>query len=264
MTGEEELTRREQLLYLASLEFEDESIVFTGFHWPIAAARVARRLHAPDLIQVFEAGIVYRGEADKIPTSTTELGAFEGQVDMYSDSMDALQTILKSGDLDNAVVDAANVDRFGNVNSSVIGEYDNPSVRLPGPGGSKDILSYFPGVTLICGSEDPQRFQDRVSYVSSPGHLNDNGTKEGAGFEPKTGPDRLLTPFGRFGYDEAGHLYLDGLINEVTLREVREITGWEITDNGYDRLPAPSQDELTVVRNVMAEAQSRGYRSIKP
>ncbi|MFB6172774.1 MAG: CoA-transferase [Haloarculaceae archaeon] len=257
-------TRREQLLYVTSREFDDESVVFTGFHWPVVAARVARKLHAPDLTSIFEAGVAYRGLADRLPTSTTEVGVFEGHADYYGDSLDTLQTFLKSGRLDGALVDAANVDRFGNVNSSVVGDYDDPAVRLPGPGGARDICAYAEDLTLVCGSADARRYQDRVSYVTSPGHLDGDGSREAAGFAPGTGPARLLTPLGRFVFDETGRARLDALARDATVAEVREVTGWEVADGDYPRLPVPDAAELAVVREVLAEAADRGYRSVRP
>jgi glutaconate CoA-transferase subunit B len=257
-------TPREQLLYTTARAFGPGEVVFTGFHWPVVAARVARRLHAPDLTSVFEAGIVYRGLADRLSTSTTEQSVFDGHVDMYANTLDTLQTFLKSGRLDGAVVDAANVDRFGNVNSTVIGPYEEPRVRLPGPGGAADILSYASNVTLVIGSADPNRYQDRVSYVTSPGHLDGDGSREAAGFEPETGPEQLLTPLGRFVFDESGRAQLDALAHGTSVAEVREITGWDIPDGEYDRLPAPDGEALAVIRDVFESARERGYESVRP
>lgn len=263
MSGES-ITPREQLLYVASLEFGPGDVVFTGFHWPVVAARVARCLHAPDLTSIFEAGIVYRGLSERLSTSTTEQGIFDGHVDMYANSLDTLQTFLKSGRLDGAVVDAANVDRFGNVNSTAIGPYDDPRVRLPGPGGAGDILTYASDVTLVIGSADSNRYQDRVSHVTSPGHLDGDGSREAAGFEPGTGPARLLTPFGRFVFDDTGRAQLDALAAHATVEEVRETTGWDLEEGEYDRLPEPDEEALTVIRDVFESAAERGYRSVRP
>lgn len=256
-------TRREQLLYTAAREFADESVVFTGFHWPVVAARVARKLHAPDLTSVFEAGICYRGTGETLATSTTEINAFAGNVDMYGDSLDTLHTFLKSGRLDGAVIDVSNVDRFGNVNSTVIGEYGDPEVRLPGPGGANDIASHAENLTLVCGTTDPGRYQDRVSYVSSPGHIDGDGSREAAGFEPGTGPSKLITPLGTFRFDDTGRAQLRKLAPGVEVAEVRETTGWEIAAADYEVEPRPDPDELAVVREVLAEAAERNYVAIK-
>ncbi len=257
-------TPREQLLYVTALEFEDDAAVFTGFHWPVVAQRVARRLHAPNLRSVFEAGIVHGGLADRLSTSTTEVGVFDGHAEMYGNTLDTLHTFLKSGRLDGAVVDAANVDRFGNVNSTVVGPYDDPEIRLPGPGGARDILAYAEDVTLVCGSSDPNRYQDRVSYVSSPGHLDGDGSREAAGFEPGTGPATLLTPLGSFTFDDTGRARLEALAAGVTVADVRETTGWDVADDDHGSLPVPDESELAVVREEMANAEARGYLSIRP
>lgn len=259
-----EPTQREQLLYTAAQEFRDESTVFTGFHWPVVAARVARKLHAPNLTSVFEAGIVYRGTSETLPTSTTEINAFDGNTDMYGNSLDTLHTFLKSGHLDRAAIDVSNVDRFGNVNTTVIGDYDDPSVRLPGPGGANDIATHAEDLTLICGSADPERYQDRVSYVSSPGHIDGDGSREAAGFEPGTGPSKLITPLGTFRFDETGRTRLDRLVPGATVADAREMTGWPIEDGDHEALPAPDADELAVVREVLEEAADRNYAAIRP
>ncbi|WP_336000706.1 CoA-transferase [Halorientalis halophila] len=257
-------TRREQLLFTAAQEFEDERTVFTGFHWPVVAARVARKLHAPDLTSVFEAGIVYRGTSETLPTSTTEINAFDGNTDMYGNSLDTLHTFLKSGQLDRAAIDVSNVDRFGNVNTTVVGEYDDPAVRLPGPGGANDIATHTEDLTLICGSADPERYQDRVSYVSSPGHIDGDGSREAAGFEPGTGPSKLVTPLGTFRFDETGRARLARLAPGASVDDVREMTGWEIEGGDYDTAPEPDADQLAVVREVLAEAADRNYAAIRP
>lgn len=257
-------TRREQLLYVTSLEFEADSTVFTGFHWPLVAARVARRLHAPDLTCIYEAGIVQGSPSEQVPTSTTEVGVFDGTAEVFGNTLDSLQTFLKSGRLDGAVVDAANVDRFGNVNSTVVGEYDGPDIRLPGPGGARDILSYGQDVTLVCGAADANRYQERVEYVSSPGHLDGDGSRAEAGFTPGTGPKRLLTPLGRFVFDDTGRAQLDALAVDVSVDEVRDVTGWPVDASDPERLPVPDQAELQVVRDEMDRAQDRKYRSIRP
>lgn len=264
MTGETDPTRRENLLYTAAREFEDDSTVFTGFHWPVVAARVARKLHAPDLTSVFEAGILYRGTSERLPTSTTEINAFGDNVDMYGNSLDSLHSILKSGRLDGAIIDVSNVDRFGNVNSTVIGDYDDPAVRLPGPGGANDLATHARDLTLVCGSTDPERYQDRVSYVSSPGYLDGDGSREAAGFQPGTGPSKLITPVGTFRFDESGRARLSRLAPGTDVEEVRETTGWPVDDGEYDAEPRPDGEELAVVREVLAEAAERNYTTIRP
>lgn len=256
-------TRREQLLFTAAQSFPDESAVFTGFHWPIAASRVARRLHAPNLTSIFEAGITHRGLSEHVATSTTEVNTFDGHVDMYGDSLDTLHTFLKSGRLDGAVIDVSNVDRFGNVNSSVIGDVDDPAVRLPGPGGAHDIARYASPLTLVCGSSDPDRYQDRVSYVSAPGHLDGDDSRAAAGYPAGTGPTALLTPLGRFTFPD-GEATLSALAPGVGVAEVREVTGWRVPDGDYDRLSPPDEDELAVVRQVFDEVAARGYTAIRP
>ena len=264
MSDTEDPTRREQLLYTAAREFADDDAVFTGFHWPVVAARVARKLHAPDLTSIFEAGICYRGTSEKLPTSTTEIGAFDGHADMYGNSLDTLHTFLKSGCLDGAVIDVSNVDRFGNVNSTVIGDYDDPEVRLPGPGGANDIATHAEDLTLICGSTDPERYQNRVSYVSSPGHIDGDGSREAAGFEPETGPSKLITPVGTFQFDKSGRARLSRLAPGADVAEVRETTGWPVANGEYEQEPRPDAEALSVVREVLAEAADRHYVAIHP
>jgi glutaconate CoA-transferase subunit B len=256
-------TLREQFLYTVAQEFSPDDVIFTGFHWPTVGARVARRLHAPDFTAVYEAGIVNRGTPNGMPTSTTEVGAFDDRSEMYSNTLDSLQTYLKSGRIDGAVVEAATVDRFGNVNSTCVGEYENPIVRLPGPGGANDILAYGKNVTLVNGSMDTRRYQNRVSYVSSPGHLDDDGRREGNGYEVGTGPKCLLCPLGRFVFDDTGRTQLEAIAPGVSIKRVREITGWPVPDQEYKELDSPDKKALSIIREEIQAAQDRGYNAIK-
>lgn len=256
-------TRREQFLYTVAREFGPEDAIFTGFHWPTVAARVARRLHAPDFTAVYEAGIVNRGTPDGMPTSTTEVGVFDVHSDMYSNTLDSLETYLKSGRLDGAVVEAATVDRFGNINSTCVGEYENPTVRLPGPGGANDLLAYGENVTLVNGTMDGRRYQDHVSYVSSPGYLGGDGERESSGYPEGSGPERLLCPLGRFVFDDTGRTQLDALAPGVDVQQVREVTGWPVDDGDYDVLPRPDEESLAIIREEIGAARDRGYTAIE-
>ena len=256
-------TPREQFLYTVAQEFGPNDVVFTGFHWPTIAAKIARRLHAPEFTAIYEAGIVHNGQPSITPTSTTEVEAFERHASMFSNSLDSLETYLKSGRLDGAVVEAATVDQFGNVNSTVIGDYEQPTVRLPGPGGANDILSYGKDVTLVNGSMDARRYQNRVSYVSSPGYLSGDGERAASGYPKESGPESLLCPMGRFVFDDTGRAQLSELAPATSVDQVREVTGWPIEGEEFDELPQPSIEKLSVIREEIQAARDRGYTTIQ-
>jgi len=255
-------SRQERFLYAVAQEFEPEGVYFTGFHWPTVAAVAARSLHAPDFTAVYEAGIIHSGEYRRFPTSTTELGAYDGGVEMFSDSLDSLRTYLTSGRLNGSILEAATVDRFGNVNTTVVGDYDAPLIRLPGPGGAKDIMTHGENVVLVNGSTDDVRYRDRVQYVSSPGHLDGDGSREAAGYDPGTGPTTLLTPLARFEFDDGGRAQLAALAADTTLDQVESVTGWNLEPTDQ-RLPEPDADELSVLRSILQSANERGYRSLR-
>lgn len=215
-------SRFEMMLWTAAREIRNESVIFVGFHWPMIAARIARRLHAPDLVVVYENGVVEDRLTPVVPTSPCDLVVANGSP-MCASSVEALYFYLGAGMLDAVLLEAPNVDRFGNVNTSVIGDYTRPAVRLPGSGGGTELAALGRNLILIGPATDPRHFPERVDYVTSPGYLDGGRRREELGYPRGSGPSCLITPLGRFVFDlESRELVAAAVHAGVTRDELLE------------------------------------------
>lgn len=226
---------QETVAFLAGAAREFRGWVFTGFHWPVLAGEVAARLDGgtPSFRQLFEAGFATEGPAAELPTSTTDFAAFGDAVVWRGD---VLGTVVRRAEL--VVLDAANVDLAGRVNSTAIGDYRAPRVRMPGGGGAADAAAAARDLLLLYGGTDPGRLVERVEHVTAaPG-----------------GPVRLRTRWGtvRLG-DEPRLLTTVGDVLADRLRQLGVDTSGAVPEE------TPSARELAVAAEVLTEAAKRGY-----
>jgi glutaconate CoA-transferase subunit B len=266
MMGPATATPFERFILSGAREYRDGEVCFVGFHWPQLAARIARFLHAPDMIVVYETGVVEDGPTPELPTSPTDLRCAVG-APMLAGSIDALFGWLASGRVQRTFLDAPIVDRRGNVNTTAIGPYASPKVRLAGSGGGTELASVGRGLTLLCSSTRPRSFPERVDYLTSPGHLGAPGERARLGYPPDSGPKALITPLGRFTFGDGGFgdggFGVDALQPGVGWDEVAAtFVGWVGPEEpaGVERVPEPTPAELEVVRRVLAEAEGKHYR----
>ena len=221
----------------ASREFTRGGAVFTGFHWPVLAGAVAARLAPEAFVQVFEAGAIARGAADDLPTSTTDYAALGSSLAWIGDTAAVFPGLVRR--CDRVVLDAANVDLAGRVNSTAIGSYVQPRVRLPGGGGAADAALAARELVLLHGGEDPTRIVERVEHVTAA---------------PRQGtPVRLLTRWGTIRLDggprlveRAGESPARFAELGIALEDAREAT-------------PPSDEEREAASAVLARAAERGY-----
>ena len=252
------LTRFERFLLTAAREYDARDLTFVGFHWPMVAARIARRLHAPNLSVVYECGVFEDRLTPELSTSPSDLRAAVGSP-CAGTSMDALFGWLGSGRVARTMLEAPIVDMHGNVNTTVVGDYDAPRVRLPGSGGGTELASLGRGLTLLCASEDPRSFPELVDYITSPGYLVAPGDREAGGYPANTGPKILITPLGRFAFHEFRPAEILGLHEGVTPDEVRRCIPWVATGGEAQVLAGPSQEEAAVVHAVLEESKMTCY-----
>ncbi|MEU8639416.1 hypothetical protein AB0C38_45110 [Amycolatopsis sp. NPDC048633] len=211
--------------------------VFTGFHWPVLAGEVAARLGVAPLRQVFEAGFATEGPADTLPTSTTDFAAFGSAVVWRGSTDDVLGALVRRVDL--VVLDAANVDLAGRVNSTAIGDYAKPRVRLPGGGGAADAAAGARDLLLLHGGANPARLVRRVEHVTAaPG--------------PETRV-RLLTRWGTLALGSEPRLLTSASDDVGWLRDLG------VDTSGAEPAEPPSAVEEAVALGVLAEAAERGY-----
>lgn len=252
-------TRFERMFLTGARRITDGAVLFVGFHWPMLMARIARRLHAPDIVVVYENGIVEDRLTQVLPTSPCDLTAAE-HATTCAGSLEALYMWLGAGRVQMTLVEAAIVDRYGNVNTTAVGPYLRPKVRLPGSGGGTELSSLGRDLLLVSASVNPRSYPDRVDYITSPGYLGGGREREQLGYKPGTGPRTLVNPLGIFRFDGNGEMYAAELHAGVSPEEVRATFSWPIkVQPGYKILPEPTADELTVIRRELAHARERYY-----
>ncbi len=230
----------------ASRQLENGKSVFVGTGLPIIATMLAQRLHAPDLLILFEAG----GIGPKIPTIPISVGdsrTFYKAV--MAASMDYAMGLAQAGLVDYGFLGAAQIDRYGNLNTTVIGSHDKPKARLPGSGGANDLGSLC-HKTITLMRHDKLRFVDKLDFLTTPGYLSGPGAREKAGLPAETGPYRVITQLGVLGFDdESKEMMLLSVHPGVTVEDVVENTGFKliIPDNVSTTEP-PTSDELRLLR----------------
>lgn len=252
-------TRFERMLVTAARCISDGSVVFVGFHWPMLVSRVARRLHAPDIVVVYENGIVEDRLTPVLPTSPCDLVAAQGSPACLG-SLEALYMWLGAGRVAMTILEAPIVDRYGNVNSTVVGRYAAPTVRLAGSGGGTELASLGRGLLLVSASTARRSFPERVDHITSPGYFDGRSRRADLGYKAGTGPQALVTPLGRFAFGEDGEMFADALHAGVGPAELSDCFSWPIRiRDGLSGVPEPSPAELAVVREELRAAAARHY-----
>jgi glutaconate CoA-transferase, subunit B len=238
----------EDLMIVAgSRLLQNHSVVFAGVGAPLLASALAHRRHCPDLTIVLEGGFIGpRMVPGKLPISTNEMRAAHGSVMLTG----IIDTFLYSqrGCYDYGFVGAAQIDRYGNVNTSVIGTMERPKVRLPGSGGANDIVSSCRELFVITRHE-PRRFVERVDFITSPGYLEGGDSRERAGLVLGR-PTWVITDLAVLGFDpQTKTMRLEKLQPGATVDQVRAATGFEllVADEVTD-LDPPTEDELQTLR----------------
>ena len=240
-----EYTALELMVSLASREIRNGDRVIVGQGIPIIAGVVAKMTHAPKCILMTEAGIIdflpYKS-AFHIAESTTTKG-----FSYACDLADIFTTILFRGYVDVCFLGAAQVDKFGNINSTVIGDYYNPKMRLPGAGGAADFIGYAKRTIItLRGGE----FVEKLDYLSSPGYLSGGDSREKAGFPPGTGPSLLISNQGVFGFDEkTKEIFLKGCFPGVEVEDVKKNVPWNLKiAPELEKIDPPPEEHIKIFR----------------
>jgi glutaconate CoA-transferase subunit B len=237
----------ELLAVIAARHLRDDITVFAGVGVPLLAAALAQKTRAPALTIVVEGGIIGpRIKPGRLPVSTNEMRVAY-QASMLPGITDTF-LFAQRGFLDVGFIGGAQVDQHGNVNSTVVGPFDRPKVRLPGTGGANDIASLCREVMIVTAHEK-RRFVPKVDFVTSPGWLAGDGARERAGLR-FGGVSRVVTTLGVFGFDPASRrMRVDALHPGVSLDAVREQTGFELlAAPAIETTVAPTPDELEALR----------------
>lgn len=241
-----EYNQTELLICIASRQMEDRSSAFIGTGIPMLAAALAQKTHAPNLMPVFEFGGT-GAKLDKLPLGVGGSRTFYKALAASSicDVMEASQRGL----VEYGFVGGAQIDPYGNLNSTVIGDHDAPKVRFPGSGGANDIGSLVWKAIAIM-KHDKRRFVKKVDFITTPGYLTGPGAREKAGLPPNTGPYRVVTNLALMGFDdETKRMKVLALNPGVKLETVIENTGFELlVPDKVGSVDPPRDEELQILR----------------
>ena len=236
----------ELLICTAARLMEDNAIAFIGTGIPMLAASLAQRMHAPNLIAVFEfggAGAVL----DELPLAVGGQCTFNRALSA-SGILDVVETAQR-GFVEYGFLGGAQIDPYGNLNTTTIGDHDHPKVRLPGSGGGNDVGSHC-WKTIAIMRHDRRRFVEKVDFVTTPGYLGGPGERERAGLPRGTGPYRVVSNLAVLGYDpECLRMMLLATQPGVRVQEVIENTGFELLIAPQLEVnPPPTAEELRILR----------------
>ena len=239
----------ELLTVMASRQLVDAGSVFAGVGVPLLAAALAQRTHAPELTIAVEGGSIGPELLPgRLPISTNEMRVAYGA--RMLPRITDIFLFAQRGFLDVGFVGGAQIDRYGNVNSSVVGPYAAPKVRLPGSGGANDIISLCRRV-IVATTHERRRFVPRVDFVTSPGYLSGGGSRREAGLLFGR-VSRVVTDLCILGFDEETKaMRLEGLHPDVSVEDVVEKTSFELLiPNTVPVTAPPGEEELTVLRSL--------------
>jgi glutaconate CoA-transferase, subunit B len=226
----------------------DGDVVFVGVGLPNLACNLARRTHAPDLLMIYEAGVIGARPA-RLPLSIGDPTLVSGAASVCS-MYDIFTLYLQRGNVDVGFLGGAQIDRFGNINATVIGDYEHPKVRLPGSGGSMEIAAWA-NRCYIMTPHQKRRFPEKVDFCTSAGFLNGKGQRAASGVRGG-GPQAVVTDLGILEPDENGELVLAALHPGITVEQVQNNTGWNLKVASSLRITEPPTDEeLFILRNEL-------------
>lgn len=222
-------------------------VVFVGVGLPNLACNLALRSHAPDLLMIYEAGVI-GAQPSRLPLSIGDPTLVSGALSVCS-MYEVFAFYLQRGYVSVGFMGGAQIDRFGNVNATVIGAYDRPKVRLPGSGGSMEIAAWADRTYLI-SPHQTRRFPERVDFRTSAGFLAGRSERREAGVRG-SGPAAVVTDLGILEPDENGELILTAVHPGVSPAQAQAKTGWPLKVAARLRLTdPPTPDELGILNEL--------------
>jgi len=248
-----DVTLDEMMIVAAARVLSNEDVCFVGVGPPSAACNVARLTHAPDITLIYESGTIgvtpdilplSIGDGELCQTATTTVSVPE-----------MFRYWLQGGRITIGFLGAAQVDRFGNINTTVIGSYDKPSVRLPGGGGAPEIATSCHEI-FITLKQSKRGLVDKLDFCTSFGHGSGGNSRMKMGLKTK-GPTRLITDLAVWQTDPETKEFLVSSIHPgVTQSQVQETCGWEVKfAKDLIQTPKPSELELTTLRRLLKRTE---------
>lgn len=239
----------ELLACVASRLLEDGRSVFVGTGLPMIAALLAQRRHAPSLLIVFEAGGV-GPRVPFLPISVGDSRTFHKAV--LASSMHDVMSACSAGYIDYGFLGGAAVDQYGNLNTTVIGDWERPKVRLPGSGGANDLASFCWSTIYMMRNQSVRTFVKLLPFITTPGYLDGPGARERAGLPTGGGPFRVITQLGVYGFDEISkRMMLLARHPGVTLEDIQANSEFEIlVPEAAEETEPPTEEEQRLLREI--------------
>jgi glutaconate CoA-transferase subunit B len=240
----------EMMTVAASRTLADGAVCFVGIGLPSTAANLARATHAPNLVLVYESGTI-GAKPTRLPLSIGD-GELAETADVVVSVPEIFNYWLQGGRIDVGFLSAAQIDRFANLNSTVIGRYDRPNVRLPGAGGAPEIAASCKKVVIVL-RQSRRTFVDQLDFITSVGYGSGPGARESYGLAGK-GPVLVITDLGMMRPNpQTLELELTHLHPGIGLEEVRAATGWHLAvAETLERTEPPTAEQLVLLRQLEA------------
>jgi glutaconate CoA-transferase, subunit B len=245
-----EYTTDEMMTVAASRELRDGAVCFVGIGLPSEAANLARATHAPNCVLVYESGTI-GAKPEVLPLSIGD-GVLAERADSVVSVPEIFNYWLQAGRIDVGFLGGAQVDRYGNINTTVIGPYEDPKVRLPGAGGAPEIAASAREVIMVL-KHRARSFVERLAFVTSVGHRHGGDSRAELGY-PGSGPTAVITDLGILRPDPVSReLTLVALHPGASVEGAREATGWELrVAEDLDTTEPPTEDQLRILRDLRA------------
>ena len=239
-------TPSEMMVVRAARELKNGEVVFVGIGLPNVACNLARRLQAPALVLIYESGAVGAAPS-RLPLSIGDPCLATDSISVCS-MVEVFNYYLQGGLIDVGFLGGAQVDRFGNINSTVIGDYERPAVRLPGSGGACEIAIHAKKVIMVL-KQSPKSFPEKLDFITSPGFIDAANSRRKHQF-PGRGPSIIITDFGAYGFTRNTHeMILREMYPGVMVEDVKANIGWDVkVSRRLETTALPTGEELRIIR----------------
>ena len=238
----------EMMIVAAARLLRDGDVVFVGIGQPNLACNLARRTHAPNLNMIYEAGVI-GAQPSRLPLSIGDPCLVSGAASICS-MYEIFAYYLQNGKIDVGFLGGAQIDRFGNINATVIGPYHKPKVRLPGSGGAAEIAAWANRIYCLTPHQ-VRRFPEKCDFVTSAGFLSGRKEREAKGLRGG-GPHEVVTDLGILTPDESGELTLTALHPGTTVEQAIKNTGWPLkVASDLKTTEPPTDEELRLLREEL-------------
>lgn len=239
----------ERMAFRAAAELASTDVVFVGIGLPNLACNLARATHAPDLFMIYESGAV-GAVPTRLPVSIGDPALVTDSLQVISQA-DVFQCFLQRGLVAVGFLGGAQIDRFGNLNTTVIGSYQEPKVRLPGSGGACEIAVHARRIVVVMRMNE-RAFVERCDFVTSPGHRTPDGRSRAELGLPGGGPSRVITDLGVLEFDAGGEAFLAEIHPGTSVEQVKAACGWALRVAPDVRVaPEPSDAVLRLLREEL-------------